>query len=695
MSFIGKKRKLITLLVVAAITACFLTTAAYADTSETNTTKNIIIGGDFESGLDYWSEYSWYEDVSQFKVDKEVFRSGSASFLISSKSENDARIIQEIQVAPSAYYTVTAYIKTENVPASDADNYRVGATISIINTTFRSSSVCGDTDWTKVEFSFYTAKDMNSVQLCFTLGGYGSLNSGKAWFDDISVKRVYSKPSQCFELESTKTDTSSGSGHWAGYPLSEEPDSIKWIAFAFAWFIVLAALAIAFAETGDISGNGKKTRRTFIFALVGAFLFRCVVAMFTPSFGPDIGLFKYWGWYASTDLFNMYSGELSFLDYPPLYMYALAPIGAIANALQDVMGGAITTLILKMPSILADIITSILLYKFAKRYLDSKWAMVIGLIYAANPATWINSAAWGQVDSFFTMLIVIEVMCLTNKKWAGAGIFFALMVLMKPHGIIFTPAIGLILLIELIRNKNWKPIVISVSCGILTLAALLLPFYIRTNFENPTWIVELYAGTIGQYNYATMNGFNFWVMLGFNITSAETVWHGLTFAQWGMIGIVFSIVLAIVFAVFGSRKNSKVKDALPSILSLVLIVSVFTFAHKMHERYMFAAMALALMAFIQCKDRWYLYLSMIFAAVVFANTYMIYNLYIMWTYCYPASGDIAVTIISTIEVISFVLLVITTVKVLIMNKISSPKSVLELNTNKTKGEADYDDAKNS
>ena len=154
MSFIGKKRKLITLLVVAAITACFLTTAAYADTSETNITKNIIIGGDFESGLDYWSEYSWYEDVSQFKVDKEVFRSGSASFLISSKSENDARIIQEIQVAPSAYYTVTAYIKTENVPASDADNYRVGATISIINTTFRSSSVCGDTDWTKVEFSF-------------------------------------------------------------------------------------------------------------------------------------------------------------------------------------------------------------------------------------------------------------------------------------------------------------------------------------------------------------------------------------------------------------------------------------------------------------------------------------------------------------------------------------------------------------
>ena len=49
MSFIGKKRKLITLLVVAAITACFLTTAAYADTSETNITKNIIIGGDISS----------------------------------------------------------------------------------------------------------------------------------------------------------------------------------------------------------------------------------------------------------------------------------------------------------------------------------------------------------------------------------------------------------------------------------------------------------------------------------------------------------------------------------------------------------------------------------------------------------------------------------------------------------------------
>ena len=680
MSFINTVcKKLIAVLMSTVIIMGFLLPTAFADTE-----SNIIKGGGFEDDFDFWSKYLWYDDVSSFEIDKEVFYSGTSSLRISSKSENDARIIQEISVSPLAYYTVTAYIKTKDVPESDSTHYRTGATISIINTMFVSSTVCGDTDWTKVEFSFRTAAGMESVELCFTLGGYGALNSGTAWFDDITVKQVSTAPANCHYLTSDTKQQESSRRTWNGHTLTERPDAVKWMAFAFIWFVVLAALAIAFAETGDICGSEKKLKKVFVFALTGAALFRVAVAMTAPGFPADIGLFKYWGWYASKDLFNMYSSTsgIGFLDYPPLYMYVLAPIGAAASGLSNVMGGALTQLLLKMPSLIADIVTSVLLYRLAKRYIDAKWAVVIGLLYAANPAIWMNSVGWGQVDSLFTMLIIFELMCITDKKWAGAGIFFALMVLLKPHGIIFTPAIGLVLLLEILRNKNWKPMLIAVSSGLLTCIVLILPFYIRMKFEDPTWIFKLYMGTIGNYEYATMNGFNFWAMLGYNVADVNKVWCGLKFSQWGMLGIIFAVVLAIVFALWGTKKDSKSREAMPAIVSCVLIVTVFTFASKMHERYMFSAIALSLVAFIQSRERWYLYLSMLFSIPSFANTYMIYNLQTTWNYCYPASGDIAVTLISLAEVMFFAVLLAVTIKVVILNRISKPGSVAELQKNK-------------
>ena len=656
MSFINTVcKKLIAVLMSTVIIMGFLLPMAFADTK-----SNIIKGGGFEDDFDFWSKYLWYEDVSSFEIEKDVFNSGTSSLRISSKSENDARIIQEISVSPLAYYTVTAYIKTKDVPESDSTHYRTGATISIINTMFVSSTVCGDTDWTKVEFSFRTAANMESVELCFTLGGYGALNSGTAWFDDITVKQVSTAPANCYYLTSDTKQQESNGRMWNGHTLTERPDAVKWMAFAFIWFAVLAALAIAFAETGDICGSEKKLKKVFVFALTGAALFRVAVAMTAPGFPADIGLFKYWGWYASKDLFNMYSSTIGigFLDYPPLYMYVLAPIGAAASGLSNIMGGALTQLLLKTPSLIADIVTSVLLYRLAKRYIDAKWAVVIGLLYAANPAIWMNSVGWGQVDSLFSM------------------------VLLKPHGIIFTPAIGLVLLLEIVRNKNWKPMLIAVSGGLLTCIVLLLPFYIRMKFEDPAWIFKLYMGTIGNYEYATMNGFNFWAMLGYNVANVNTVWCGLKFSQWGMIGIIFAIAIATVFAILATKKNSKSREAMPAIVSCILIVTVFTFASKMHERYMFSAIALSLIAFIQSGERWYLYLSMLFSIPSFANTYMIYNLQTTWNYCYPASGDIAVTLISLAEVMFFAVLLAVTIKVVILNRISKPGSVAELQKNK-------------
>lgn len=636
---------------------------------------NILSNGGFEDDMSFWDTYSYYDGASEFIVDNTVSHGGNCSLLIQSNEKNDARIVQEIPVQPNNYYTVVAWIKTEGVPESTHESPCYGATISVIDTTFVSNSIEGSRTWSRVRFSFYTADGQDSVKLCFTLGGYSMINSGKAWFDDITVEQVKDRPGRVFNLTYSNDADFPTTDHWAGYSRTEHADSIKWMFFAFLWYMVLAILALVYAEAGDIKAGDNKLKKAFAFILAGGFLFRVVIALFTVGFSYDINMFKYWSGYAATDLFNMYSGWVGFIDYPPLYMYILAPLGIPIKLLEGFMGGAVSNLLIRIPSIIADIVSSWILYRVASKYLDKKWAFFIGVFYVMNPATWINSAGWAQVDSLFTMLILIELICVLDKKWAGAGIAFALMVLMKPHGIIFTPAIGLVLLFEIIKNKNFKPMLIAVGAGVGVGIIVVLPFYIRMGFENPLWLPNLYMGTIGQYNYASLNGFNFWAMIGKNLSVATGEIWGFTYSQWGTAGIMLAIVLAIVFMILATRKKSVVAPAAMSIVSLVLIVTVFTFAHKMHERYMFPAIAIALFIFMITKARGFMYLAILYSALIFINTYYIYNLNVMYIYCHPMTTDKLVMLLGGIEVLSFLLMIVLTIKVAVKGWISKPASL--------------------
>ncbi|MCL6558637.1 MAG: hypothetical protein K6U74_07495, partial [Firmicutes bacterium] len=116
----------------------------------------------------------------------------------------------------------------------------------------------------------------------------------------------------------------------------------------------------------------------------------------------DMNLFKNWATAAANNLFQVYSSPRS-SDYPPLYMYILFLIGKIASvpAMSPYF-----TLLLKLPSMAADIATSYLIYRIAGKYLSPEISILLSAFYIFNPAVFINSTFWGQVDSFFTFIIV-------------------------------------------------------------------------------------------------------------------------------------------------------------------------------------------------------------------------------------------------------------------------------------------------
>ncbi|MBC3889393.1 DUF2029 domain-containing protein [Acetobacterium paludosum] len=257
-----------------------------------------------------------------------------------------------------------------------------------------------------------------------------------------------------------------------------------------------------------LSGDGKNDKLIIVTVLIVALLMRISLATVIQGYSGDISLFKSWATAAAKDFSNLYASSNN-IDYPPLYIYILAIIGKLANI---GIFSKYYILMLKLPSILADVATSLILYNLSKKRFSIQISLLLAAFYAFNPATFLNSALWGQVDSLFTLLVVLSFYFLSEKKITISAIFFALSILMKPQGIIFAP----VLLYELVREISPKNFIKAALAGLVSVFVVILPFSYQHGF---LWIFELYSGTIAKYPYASMNAFNFFSLIGGNMTN--------------------------------------------------------------------------------------------------------------------------------------------------------------------------------
>lgn len=320
----------------------------------------------------------------------------------------------------------------------------------------------------------------------------------------------------------------------------------------------------------------------------------------------DINIFKGWASSAANNFFQFYAGART-SDYPPLYIYILYLIGKIA-AIPAV--NSYYTILLKLPSIAADIASSYLIYRLARKYLTLEISVLLAAFYIFNPAVFINSTFWGQVDSFFTLIVIAAVSLLSEKKIGLSAALFAAAVLMKPQGIIFLP----VLFFELVRQKNFKILLKAAVIALSTAAIIILPFSYNKGL---LWIYNLFSKTTAEYPYAAVNAFNLFSLFGKNYVKDATNQFLFSYHSWGIIFIVLITLLAWFIYIKG---NSRV---FAPAAALLLITGVFNLSTRMHERYLFPAVALSILAFIYLKDKRLLLLSAGFSATVYLNTHFV------------------------------------------------------------------------
>ncbi len=598
-----------------------------------------------EDGLpEHWDPDAYFRDadISAYSVTQGL--EGSAA-LVTNRSANDARFMQVVSVRPGTLYRFSGYTK------ADADGGS-GANLSVSGLYVFSEPVYRtDGEWEYVELYGRTGASQRLVTLFARLGGYSAESTGEAAFDSLSLMAVQDAPEDANIYSWAEPENAQ-----PGEPEEEAAakPAAPWLVLAAVAGTLAMLFAARFAQGEHEPGENERTW-AFPALLLGAFVIRLVTAGLTPGFPVDIACFTAWAdQMAQVGPARFYVTGL-FSDYPPGYMLLLWPIGLLGR----LMGTGATELMVKMPSIFFDLGIVALLYRLAQKG-GVKRAAALAMIYAVNPLTLLAGAGWGQADSVPSLLLMVAVLFIIDKKWRYALPVYVLAVLMKPQALMAGPLGLLAFVMDLIRRKDkekWKDAAMGLGASVAVALAAALPFFNEQN--GFSWLIGLYGNTMGFYAYGSVNAANLFFLFGENwspvagqaplllrltgilVLLVPTAlyfrkrFHSLAWKDWlppalcllpalaaiaplpmSAAGALFmaSAFLLVAYAFVKTGANS-----LP-LLAGVMLALFSILGTMMHERYLFLAVALLTLSYIRRRDARTLYLLLALTMLCFLNT---------------------------------------------------------------------------
>lgn len=318
---------------------------------------------------------------------------------------------------------------------------------------------------------------------------------------------------------------------------------------------------------------GTSLLSVILFAIV-AFILRIILAQFGTLL-LDQNTFIAWGHSLQSGGFAIFYNNWS--DYLPGYLYVLSFLSRINNTVIS------QELLFKLPAILADIATGLLVFNILKKNYPKK-ALAGAVLVWFNPATIANSTLWGQVD-ILTVLFSLLSVASFDKSMIASGIFLSLGAAIKPQA-----ALAGLVLLPFLYKRPLKDKVLFVVTATVTLLLLFLPF--AGGKPIIPFIFERLGVTLNQYPYGSVNAFNFWGLFGFwkaegsSLLTSKYVGY-LLFCCFSILGVIQ----------MRKRETDQGLDKY-RVLSLLFLLN-FMFFTRMHERHLLPAIiALAPLAAI-------------------------------------------------------------------------------------------------
>ncbi|MEO8252552.1 MAG: phospholipid carrier-dependent glycosyltransferase, partial [Chloroflexota bacterium] len=396
-----------------------------------------------------------------------------------------------------------------------------------------------------------------------------------------------------------------------------------------------------------------------ILIVLGVLLRAAIAGVYMPvsGFRIDVGDFAAWaGRLAANGPGRFYAPDY-FGDYPPGYMYVLWLLGSIGEWLRPLLGFSVTSSLVKVPGILADGGVAWVLFCYARRFgrgwlgswSGERLGLVAAVIYVFNPGTIFNSAVWGQVDSVGT-LAVIGTLYLLARGWTEAAAVGAVVALLIKFQFGFLlPVVAIVgvkrhllgVSSDPLQNGRADPvrIVTSLAAGLGSLVAIIAPFGL--GLYNPS---DLGRSLIGKfieasdtYKGLSINAFNLWrnpwsglgdtLRWGCDIVpkpcapgEGVAFLIGSTPVSWQLIGTILFAAAALIALWQIARRDD---PAGLLVGSLVIAMAFFALPTRVHERYLFPALALGALL-VARSWRWAILYGAL-ALSFFANVYWVYS----------------------------------------------------------------------
>ncbi|MBQ8135929.1 MAG: glycosyltransferase family 39 protein, partial [Clostridia bacterium] len=612
--------------------------------------KELLVNGSFADGLNGWTTGAYVSTpgFTEYALREGEGADGSNALYIRNNELNDARFYQEITVVPDTLYLFTATVRAK------AEGGR-GANISVGDVyAFSDSAYDTDGAWQTVSLLGRTGTDQTSLEVYLRLGGYGGESLGEAWFDSASVTAVAEAPAgMTVESLAKAQPVSTGevkTGTAAGI-----------IILSSLAFLLLCAFAAISLKKDRPAPKRSMTLLALFGILLAAFSLRLILALTVTGYDVDVTDFRLWADAMYREGPVRFYQSVGFCDYPPGYLYILWLLGFIGHFF-----GGTSVLLVKLPSILADLGICAVLYRMAGE--RKTQGLLLSLLYAFSPLAICAGAAWGQGDSVMTLLLLLVVYAGMREKWQLALPLYGLAVLVKPQSLMFGPlglAAAILSLVKAQKSGEGQKTLREFVTGLLAMcglmAALVLPFCIGQG--GVTWLFDLYGNTMGSYSHATVNACNLYFLFGLN-------WAGTADKAPLLVSLCACclLTLPLIISVFLHDRKEKwpVFAVCLGLLLLVgilcLLPSAFTIGHlgyiliafsvaevlylyfradapshlplcgaallclmfasgtMMHERYLFPASVLLLAAWLKEKDRRILWLFALVTVSCFINT---------------------------------------------------------------------------
>lgn len=328
-----------------------------------------------------------------------------------------------------------------------------------------------------------------------------------------------------------------------------------------------------------------------------------------PGLQSDVNSWFAWSERLTQIPLSSFYSDRVFSDYLPGYLYILEILGFLKTTF--LIQNDSFFLILKLPSIFAELGIGILIYLILKQVGLKKFALAGSLFFLLNPAIIFNSAIWGQIDGVLTIFLLLSLYLLEKGYLSLSSILFSISFLVKPQAISITP----IFFLYLIRKFSVINLIKISLPGFITLIILSFPFFPNNPISG---LFQKVIQTASEYPYTSLNAYNLWGIVGFWISDTKT-WNNLTYQTWGYILLSLYWLIIAYFYLKG-------KLSIYSLATLATL-SFFFLPTKVHERYLYPALVFLIIISFQLRSKVLIALTATLSLLHLANLYYVYILY--------------------------------------------------------------------